>query len=218
MRSTDNTKGRRQSRKRRKGAEIDTLLLDCRYHIARWEWLPVETARSLTKVLDLSNDGFSLDRVFDGIEINSALICDMNESIESCDGLPPPLFEAKNQVCPLMKTPAHILTFKCLTINPDETTGVAFRPLRQSDVMNCLSGLSSTEVKVVVVHQELGEIKELGDELSNILQVLCAGTLPTTSNVMEQAVGNIKASTLKRKRKTREWLQSHQIIQHICSA
>ena len=64
--------------------------------------------------------------------------------------------------------------------------------------MDGLAHLRGAKIEVVVVHQEFRKVKEFWNELTDILQVLHAGTLPAAANIVEKAVGNIEAPSLER--------------------
>lgn len=53
-----------------------------------------------------------------------------------------------------------------------------------------------TQVKIVGVEQELGEVEELGDELLDISHVVFGGGVPRLAHAVEHAVSQVKVPAL----------------------
>ena len=59
------------------------------------------------------------------------------------------------------------------------------------------TNLRRTEIKVVGVDEELGQVEELGNELLDVRHVVLGGTEPCILYAVEHPVGKIKVPSLK---------------------
>lgn len=60
-----------------------------------------------------------------------------------------------------------------------------------------------TQVEVIGVEQELGEVEELGDELLDVGHVVLGGGEPGFPHAVEHSVGQIKVTPLQREKKNK---------------
>lgn len=79
-----------------------------------------------------------------------------------------------------------------------------------SSVFFCPRFLILTQVKVIGVEQELGQIEELGDELLDVGHVVFGGREPSFTHTVEHSVSQVKMTSLVITQRDRQMVR-HQI-------
>jgi hypothetical protein len=129
--------------------------------------------RSLTEGMNDADGSQTLNRIVDLVKILGAAIRKMMEAIRCLDGRFTALFEAEDQINPLMKMFTDVWTLQGLSVFCNEDMRVALGPFWQLYVID---GFSTTllAAKVVFVHvgKELRKVEEFRRQLTHITAIL----------------------------------------------
>ena len=165
----------------------------------------------LSEIVDESDDGVFLQRIFDAVNVHVILEKEWMEQIDGLHGGRPLLFAAENQVDPFVQVLRHVVAFQGGPVQPDEFAWVAFGPGRQNNVVQGDSALFAAQVEPVSVDEKVRQVKEFWDELLDVGHVELGSRPPGLSDRMEQPVSQIEMSALQLKELLGEGLETDQI-------
>mmetsp|Transcript_21850 Transcript_21850/g.32513 ORF Transcript_21850/g.32513 Transcript_21850/m.32513 type:complete len:409 (-) Transcript_21850:2794-4020(-) len=194
---SNDTKWRSQGHQIRQGSKINVFSLECIQNRFLYKWLSFNHFWCLSKVLCRLDSSFSSHGIVKLVQINHSFIRVPGEQVESRYGFSAHLLAPKYQVDPVIEILAHIVAFQSLSVDTNEPLWRSLGPRRQRHVIDRLSHLCDAKIKAVAILEEFGKVKELGNEFSNILLVLCTRRSPTASDIVKQSIGHIKSSSLK---------------------
>ena len=151
--------------------------------------------RALSEELDLRYGGGAHGRV-DGVQVHRPLVREVEEDVVGGGRLHPTLLVAEDEVHPVVQVHADVLALQRLAVDADELVGAAVSPWRELDVIDLHAVLAAAEGEAVLVAEELGQVKELRDELLDVGGT-SEHTLPGLSDGAEQAVGVVEVAVLQ---------------------
>jgi len=126
-----------------------------------------ELHRRLAEAGDLRAQRLALGRVGDALEVDGALVGEVEEDVVRLLRRLPLLLSAKDEVDPQVQVAAHVLRLEGAPVLRDEVVRAA-RPHRQHHVAHPLVVLPHAELEAAVVAQKVGQVEELGDELLDV--------------------------------------------------
>ena len=77
-----------------------------------------------------------------------------------------------------MKIGRNKIRLQSLSVDSDEFSRIILGPSRKMNVIQALTTLFDSKVKLVSVDKKVREIEKLRDEFSNVCHVVFAGTFP----------------------------------------
>ena len=123
------------------------------------------------------------------------------------------LLVSEDEIDPLVQMRIDIVRLESLSVFPNEVVGV-LRPLRQHDVVDprLLVALQVTEIEVVGVDQELGEVEELGNQLFDVVDIVVQ-VLPGLRDRMKLSICDVKPAALQLDVQRGERLHPDHVVQ-----
>lgn len=116
----------------------------------------------------LTLEGSAFLYLSDCIQIYRVLVCEGIENVHRIHCFFASLLASENQIYPQRQTSRNEITFKGLSHNSHKLVRIFLSPRRQLHIINPLSVLSQSKIKVIQIQEHLWENVELWNQLSHI--------------------------------------------------
>eukprot|EP00968_Pinguiococcus_pyrenoidosus_P013260 scaffold1199_cov265-Pinguiococcus_pyrenoidosus.AAC.31 len=176
-----------------------------------------ELARGLAEVIDLLLRRVLVLRVLDLVDVDTTLVGEIEEDVVGLLGRRTSLLVAKDQIDPLVKIAAHMLTLQRLLVKPDKLPWISLRPRRQHHTVHGVSILKRPEAELVAVQEHLRHAEQLRNELLHVRHGGGAAGVRLV-HVEEQPVGAVESTIVEVDGHGRVRLLPDEIVQHHAGA
>ena len=136
------------------------------------------------------------------------------KDIDSLDGCLPLLFVSKYQVYPLVEMSRDVVGLESRSVAPDELVWGSLGPGGQDHVVKGLAVLLGAQVELVAVGQEVRQVEELWDQLSQVSHVVPRGRVPSVLHAVKHPVRQVEVTALEVEKVLGERLQPDHIGSH----
>ena len=147
--------------------------------IAAWKDL------RLAEIVDESNDGVLLQRIFDTINVHVDFVEKRMEEVGGFDGRWTLLFIAEDEIDPLVQVLRDVVALQCGTMKPDEFPGIILSPGRKYNIVQGHSALFASEIETVGVDQKVVQVEKFRNQLLDVGHVQLGCRPPGLSDGMK---------------------------------
>lgn len=109
------------------------------------------------------------------VDVDVALIEERVEHVDCLDGRRSLLFEAKDEVNPLVQVLGYVIALEGGPMHSDKLAGVVLGPGRQKDVTERYTALFHAQIELVVVCQDFRQVEEFGYQFLDVGHVVLGG-------------------------------------------
>lgn len=94
-----------------------------------------ELLGNLAEIVNEADGGVLLERVGDAVDVDVALVKEMMKDVDCLEGRMTLLFEAENEVDPLVQMSGNEVAFQSFAMSPNEFSRIALGPRREEDIV-----------------------------------------------------------------------------------